>query len=427
MTQILNSQPSHKPVPLSYLSIIDFTVALHEFVDEKKLLEFALDSALGMINANAGSIFIWDAKSKELVLKVVRGPYQTKVTGARVKLREGISGWVADQGRSVLVEDVQQDQRFQEAKRFNHYHTSSFLSLSLLAGNKLLGIVNITEKSDQMPFTQDDFNLANAISKHIAVSYENLRLEKRLKQENEELSLSVTELSRVLQQQEALASIGKLASNLAHELNNPLDGIRRFVNLALDQVMEDSVAREYLLKAKSGIRRTIQIIRGLLSFAGEIGRQNQKISEIHSAIQQSISCAQQNPAFSGIEFETQFMDGAAPLYVSDTGLNTVFQNLFKNASDAMEGKGKIAVSTSLKDHSIVISVRDYGCGVSEIYQNRLFEPFFTTKERGQGTGIGLAICHEIMQRSHGEIFFQSQEGLGTTFYLKLPYRQRKES
>jgi two-component system NtrC family sensor kinase len=101
-------------------------------------------------------------------------------------------------------------------------------------------------------------------------------------------------------------------------------------------------------------------------------------------------------------------------------LNQVFINLLINAIQAIEKKGKIKIKTWEKDGSIWVTVSDTGCGIPRENQSKIFEPFFTTKEVGKGTGLGLSISYEIMQRHKGEISFESKEGKGTAFTIRMP-------
>lgn len=408
-----------------YLSeVADCLHALYSLNDPDRLIQISLDLILSLTEAQTGSLFLWDDSAKELVLKVSRGKYLNKRLEPRIKLREGVSGLVAHNGHSVLVKNIGQDERFRGVKRFRSYHTSSFISISLLSGNKLVGIVNITEKENLSPFDEVDFRRAESIAKHVALSYENLKIKKRLSEENEKIHHEITRLKESLRQQESMASIGKLACSLAHELNNPLDAIRRFVNLALDHVMEDSLGREYLLRAKEGIRRAIQVIRGLLSFSRETRRHTKHKTELHVLLEKSLTLIAQAPSFQKIRFEKDFCD--KPVYVEDNGLTAVFQNLFDNANHAMKGEGVIIVSTHPNGEYVVVAVKDTGCGVQEEHRTHLFEPFFTTKDTGEGTGMGLAICREIVERSGGAIAFESEKEKGTTFFVKLPYENNGE-
>jgi len=337
----------HKTNGHLFQTVMECAAALHVYSDKEHLLQFALDAILDLANAHTGSILIWDESSKELVVSVAKGVSMDRVMGTYLKLWEGVSGWVAARGIPVLVEDIRHDDRFRGTKRFGHYQSWSFISLPLLAGNKLVGVINITEREGLGSFTEEDFERAKAVAKHIAIAYENLKIEKHLRKENEELSKDLAQLKEALDDQKPIVSIGKLASNLAHEINNPLDSIRRFVNLALDQVMEDSLAREYLLKAKNGIRRAIQVVRGLLAFSRENSSLTTKMVDLHTVIEKTLANFFQNPTFNKISFEKRFC--SEEFLIPDCGLQGVFRNLFENAYHAMNGTGTITIETKRKN------------------------------------------------------------------------------
>ncbi|MBI1977244.1 MAG: GAF domain-containing sensor histidine kinase [Candidatus Omnitrophica bacterium] len=400
----------------------DYSVAVHTLCDPSVLIDFALDSILALVDATRGSFFVWDEFSKELVLKAARGQGRERIQGVTIKLRDGVGGWVADKGQPVLVTDIRQDSRFLDFRKTYSYQSHSFLSLPLVANNKLVGLINITERENKYPFTQKEFEHAQALAAHIAIAYQNLKTTGRLQKENEALGHTTSDLKEMMKEDELLVALGKSLAHLGHELANPLDAVRRFVNLALDQVGEESPARNYLLKAKQGIRRTIQVIRGIRELAqvNSKGKTPRRI-EIHSLLQETINTTSEDPVFSQISIVKQFCEGS--IFVDDCGLQTVFQNLFQNAHHAMNGVGSIAVSTAMIDGNakqVVISVRDSGHGVPEQIKGRIFEPFFTTKDNGQGTGIGLAICKEIIQRSGGQISCESKENQGTEFIIAIP-------
>ncbi len=393
--------------------------ALHTFSDPNVFVDFALDSILAIVDASSGSFFVWDEYTKELALRAACGPGCDRIQGIAIKLREGVAGWVAEKGVPVLVQDIRTDDRFLEVKKNHQYHSHSFLSLPLIVSNKLIGLINITERENHEPFNEEDLKRVQPYANHIAVAYENIRTELRLRKENQELQKAVTDLKETMKQQEPLVSLGKLASHITHELANPLDAIRRFVNLSLDQVAQDGLAREYLLKAKQGIRRSVQVIRGLRELLTTNSRLKQpRQAELHSIIEQTLTSIFQEPSFENIAIEKQFCNTS--LLVEDCGLQTVFQNLLHNAHHAMNGSGTIAIVTRIEGGQAIIIVRDSGCGVPEEAKARIFEPFFTTKENGQGTGIGLTICREIIQRCGGQICFESSENEGAKFIISLP-------
>ena len=416
----LQKQRSKDGVTPSMLS--EYPSTLHTFSDPSVFIDFALDSLLATVDAAAGSFFVWDEYSKELVLKAARGTSRGQMQGTTIKLRDGVAGRVVEKGFPILVKDIRTDDRFKAIKSNHQYHSFSFLVLPLTASNKLVGLINITEKESHEPFTNEDLERAQSFASHIAIAYENIRIQSHLRKENQELSQTVLDLREKIKQEESLVSLGKLSSHLAHELANPLDAIRRFVNLALDQVVQDTLAREYLLKAKKGIRRSVQVIRGLLelSIATTKNRRSRK-TELHSLIEQTIANVHQGPSFGQIVIEKQFC--GTPLFVEDYGLATVFQNLIQNANHAMNGIGKITIATEITNGNgkqAIVTVRDSGHGVPETIKAHIFEPFFTTKDNGQGTGIGLTICREIIQRCGGQITFESSENQGTEFIITIP-------
>lgn len=395
----------------------EYSFILHSISDPQLFLTFVLDAALTMTAAHAGSIFLWDEYQKELVLKAARGPYQEKVT-SHIKLREGILGWVGDRGHSVLVKNIQEDNRFHEFKSAGSYKSHSFISVPLIAHNKLVGVLNITEKEHFDPFSDEDFNLIQNFSRHTAVAFENLKLFSQIKKENEILHQKVAALEQMNEKNEHLIAIGKFATNLAHELNNPLDAIRRYMNLALDQALEDSMVREYLLKAKKGVRRAIRVIRGLLQFSKDLHQTAPRNVEIHTLIENSVAAVQTDPGFDDIRFDRKL--SSVPAFVMDRGLSVVFQNIFQNAQQAMNGKGCISVETHAEDSRIRMYIDDTGHGIHDSVKSHLFDPFFSTKAEGSGTGIGLAISKEIVERSGGTIACENAPSGGARFVIILP-------
>jgi len=390
----------------------------HFISDPNVLADFALDNCLALVDGTIGSFFLWDESEKALVLKAARGPARQKIVGTRIRLREGVAGWIAEKGRSVLVRDVQSDVRFSSMNREGRYRTFSFLSLPLVAHNKLIGLINVTEKDNFSPFTDEDLETARHFADHIAIAYDRVKVETRLQRENEGLTKTVADLKDALQGQESLASIGKFSSQIAHELNNPLDAVRRYVNLALDQLGEDSIARDYLLKAKKGMRQSLQVIRGLLAFSRKNGRSKVRKVDLHDLIEGVVTTTRQQPNFEKIKIERDFCHG--PVVIEEFGLQVVFQNLFQNAYDAMEGEGALTIATKRVNGQVVVSIRDKGCGIANDIMAHVFEPFFTTKDHEKGTGLGLSICREVVHRCGGQITFKSKVNQGTEFIVSLP-------
>ena len=254
-----------------------------------------------------------------------------------------------------------------------------------------------------------------------------VRVEVEGKSELAELGRSFNQMVETIQitqnellRKETLASIGQLAAGVAHELNNPLGTI-----LLLSDVMHKQTNPENPQHADLGLIidetvRCKRIVSDLLNFA----RQQEVLAQdtdLHALLDQVIKNAGRQDAFEQIKIIRAYQDTSLVVQADPTQMQQVFINLLKNAAEAIEGEGKITISTRQVDAEYVeIKVADTGCGIPEESQGKIFTPFFTTKELGEGTGLGLSIVYGIIKMHRGQISVQSQVGLGTTFSILLP-------
>jgi signal transduction histidine kinase len=219
------------------------------------------------------------------------------------------------------------------------------------------------------------------------------------------------------------SSLGKFAGGLVHEINNPLDGVIRFINLSLDNVSEDDVVREYLLESKKGLSRIAQFVRSLLNFSWSLSSPGTEM-DITRSIEESLFYCGHHLKSYNITVEKSYSDKLAT--IADRGLKIVFNNLIKNAIEAMkqQGGGTLTIATASDEGGIEIVFSDTGKGIPKNIQEKIFDPFFTTKNIGQGSGLGLAIAYEIIERYQGTISVKSEEGKGATFSIRIPAPSR---
>jgi len=220
-------------------------------------------------------------------------------------------------------------------------------------------------------------------------------------------------------QAEKMATIGRLAANLAHELNSPLDGAMRYVRFLLEDMYEDDPRRKYVSRIKDALERMDRTIKGLLYFArGKT--QTLKPADLNEMVRQTISFFEDQIRRRGIEVVEELDEEMPRILHQD--IEHVLVNLIKNAIQAMPEGGVLTVRTRFdkSDRSIIFQVIDTGVGIPpEILQN-IFLPFFTTKEVGEGTGLGLSICRGIVERYGGSIRIDSEVGQGTTVTVRIP-------
>jgi signal transduction histidine kinase len=254
------------------------------------------------------------------------------------------------------------------------------------------------------PFTPDELSAA------VGRAFENRR------QIDEKRRLNEQRLMR----SEKLASIGRLAAGIAHEINNPLTSVLTFSSLMLKKAEDEQRERlEIIVKETTRCR---EIVRGLLNFA----RQNEPRKEncdINKIIEAALSLTKNQLKVSENRITVvKALADVPPQQLDPNQMLEVFVNIIINALDAMQTGGQLSVSTRPVDggRTVEIRVADTGYGIPKENLAKVFDPFFTTKEPGKGTGLGLAVSYGIIDRHNGSIDVESELGKGTTFIIRLP-------
>jgi signal transduction histidine kinase len=235
---------------------------------------------------------------------------------------------------------------------------------------------------------------------------------------------------RVIQEQlvqsEKMAAVGRLASGIAHEIRNPLAIILQGVYLIDTELGEGNKdAKEMIEMIKNSVRRANNIIHRLLEYArsSEIETAPQNICEI---IDEGLSLIEKQLTFKNIEIERRYPQESILVDADRATLSQVFLNLTTNAVDAMPKGGKITIKVYKEGDFCMIEFQDTGEGILQSELSKIFEPFYTTKVPGEGTGLGLAMVHLIIERHKGKISVESEPNKGTKFTIKLPLANREK-
>ena len=230
------------------------------------------------------------------------------------------------------------------------------------------------------------------------------------------------EAQRQIYHAEKLASIGRLASGVAHEVNNPLHGIKSCLYTIGQEPENRDQLRRYLALANEAIDHIAGIVQKLLGFSRQHAKQPTTI-HVHEEIEAVLSLLAFRLHKNEIIIERHFAADVPPLQADPHLLQEVIMNLLLNSVDAMEEGGLIRITTSLEpDHTLGIEIADTGCGIDSKDMDRIFDPFFTTKEEGQGTGLGLSVSLGIIESHGGTITCESKPYRGTTFRITLPLK-----
>ena len=228
-------------------------------------------------------------------------------------------------------------------------------------------------------------------------------------------------LQAKLAHSEKMATIGRLVSGVAHEVNNPLAAILGFTDLLLENPQVPVNAREDLQIILRETQRTKDIVQDLLSFARQRPVQRELV-HVNAVLRQTVKLRSYDFASHGVEVKEEFDEKLAPALGDSQQLQQVFLNILNNAYDAVQDagqRGQIIIRTRQHGESIEVAVTDNGTGITD--PHRIFDPFYTTKQAGKGTGLGLSICYGIVRAHSGEILcWNNAERPGSTFVVRVP-------
>ena len=227
-------------------------------------------------------------------------------------------------------------------------------------------------------------------------------------------------IQRALANSERLAAVGKLAAKVAHELNNPMDGILRYLRLAIRIVEHEQLEKplDYLHQCHKGLTRMVHIISELLEFSRNAYATFEH-AEVETILEEAIKANEDRASSTNVAIIRDY--GTSTVKIRSGNLFQVFCNLIKNAIDVMPEGGTLTISTQKSSHkALVVEFRDTGPGLAPEHIERAFEPFFTTKIGGKGTGLGLAICKDIIEKYDGKITAHNVPGGGCVFTVHLP-------
>jgi len=222
-----------------------------------------------------------------------------------------------------------------------------------------------------------------------------------------------------IRRSEQLASVGRLAAGVAHEINNPLTGVLAFADLMREKENLDDQDREDLGVIIRETKRAREIVRGLLDYARETPSVKTVLG-VNDVVRQTTRLLGNREAFQHVNIVEILDDNLPPVSGDRNQLQQVLMNLALNACEAMPNGGTLRIATSLVDHRVVIEVTDTGCGIRPEHIEKIFDPFFTTKPVGKGTGLGLSVSAGIIQQHDGTLEAQSTLDKGTTFTITLP-------
>jgi signal transduction histidine kinase/putative methionine-R-sulfoxide reductase with GAF domain len=374
--------------------------------DLDELLDGLLRRAMDLVDTDAGSILLRDDQRGDLYFRVAQGKAGAQVKTLRLQVGEGLAGWVAGHGESVIVNSPSQDPRWSHdiAAQLG-YLPRNILCVPLTSEGqeRPLGAFELLGKRGFRRFDEDDLKLLTLIAGQASRA---LRLA-RAKEERDNES--------------RLAAIGQLLSGVLHDLKTPMTIISGYAQLMAG--MDDAEQRrEYADQVERQFEVMAAMAKEVLAFAR--GESNLLVRKVYVQRWLAEVEAHLRQEYAGLNIQLVIephYTGVA--HFDETKLYRVVHNIARNAAEAMPRGGTFRLTVEARSDRLVMSFADTGTGIPPEIEARLFEAFATSGKRG-GTGLGLAMVRKIVQEHEGEITYSTMPGQGTTFVISLPLERQ---
>jgi signal transduction histidine kinase/DNA-binding response OmpR family regulator len=422
---VLQKQEARTQELSSSVSLANESDGLHDFPSLQEILDNFLAVVMHELDVERASLMLRNKKTNELQIVASRG-IPLECSDQRVHLGEGIAGKVAQSGETFLVTDTSTDDRV-PARRPNL--SDSFISapivfsVAIKSRREVFGVINVTNRRAGKPFDSDDVSYLSGLASQLGIVIEEARRSDELHKAYQ--SLRATQEQLVFS--ERIKAVGQMAAGVAHDFNNALSVILARAQFALSRLRGGSPDVDALRSDLETIVKTslqgAEAIKRIQDYTRI--RKDSPTSAVHlnDVIKDAVEIARPKwdvqSAAQGKQIEVDVDLQEVPSVAGNVfELTQVINNLIFNAVEAMPTGGRITITTSAEDDSVIMRVADTGTGMDNETQKRLFEPFFTTKEMGQG--LGTSIIFGIVSRNGGKISVESKLGEGTVFTVTLP-------
>ncbi len=386
-------------------------------LDLTEVLDNAMNYVEELTNAETSSIFEVDYERDELRFRLARGKWGSKAQEIRLAMGEGIAGRVAREGKPILVPDVEQEKRFTpRVDAHTGFKTRSIICVPIKHKGRLIGVLEVLNKRGG-PFDEDDVELLTVVSNQIGVAMENARLYERLR---ERFTLTTEELKKTEQKvihSERMVALARLSQGVAHEVRNPVMSIGGFAKRIKQKLPSDNPVHKYadiIIKEAARLEKMVRDIEDYSKMReprfGEVN--------LEELVKHALEDWQANGALAKIDMRLNLPDDETTFPGDEELLRLVLNNLFQNAAEAMASEGILSVVAYSEVREVIIRVADTGRGIPSEKLPLIFDPFFTSNT--QGSGLGLATVHRIVNGHNGAISVNSTPGEGTEFRIQLP-------
>lgn len=398
--------------------LVQLSSLVNSSLDTQEAMNNALMSVEQWLNAEVSSIFEVDKVKGELFFRLARGPVSEKIKSLRLKIGEGIAGWVAQTEKPLICHNPCRDERFApHYDALSGYQTRSILCVPLKSRDRLVGVLEVLNKKDGQGFGDDDLEILIMLGNMIGPALENAQLYSRLK---EKLSLTEEELKVVedkLLQSERLAALGKLSQGVAHEVRNPVLVIGGFAHRLQKRLDADDPAQEMLGPILQSTHRLEQMVAEIEAFT-RLLEPDLKPRDLGRIIDQVLAVTAETLEQRRIIVERRVPQDLPRIPLDELLISQALRHLIDNAMEAMPNGGRLTLTVTPEPKGLRLTLKDTGGGIPPEDLPFLFDPFFSSKP--DGTGMGLTKVHQVVSDHRGEIRITSTPGEGAEVQIWLP-------
>ena len=403
-------------------AIRNITNRLNKLNDVKTVASAVMDEIKKVIEFDNCRVFLLNDNREELI-PIAFGSEVEEYKGEteevlRLKVGEGITGWVAQTGEGQIIDDGERHPRCRHIPG-TPYVDESIIASPMIYEGVVRGVITLS-KLGLKQFNQNHLALLGILANEAVVAIENAKLFDGLKQAYAKLK----EAQEKLVQSEKLRALGEMAGGVAHDFNNLLGAILGRAQLLLLSAKEQDIRKGLKVIEKAALDGA-ETVRRIQEFTRLRTDENFILLDLNEILKESLEItkhkwkdeAQKKGIL--IQVETDLDENLPEVAGNPSELREVFVNMILNSIDAMPKGGTLSVSTQSNEDHVLARVTDTGIGMSEEVQRKVFDPFFTTKGP-KGNGLGMSLAYGIIIRHNGEISIESQEGKGTVFSVRLP-------
>jgi len=380
---------------------------IHAHIDLNDCLNTSIEKVADLLDAERGSLMLLDAENQELSIRAARGVSEDIIKHTKVKLGEGISGWVAKNKEPLLIEDISKDKRFQP--KHNSYHNNSLLSVPLMVRDGLLGVINLNNKSTKKVFNKKDLDVLKDTSVHISTA-----IDKALKYQ---------EARRLSQLKMDFMSIA------SHELRTPLMCIKESISFLLDGLAGkiNPEQKRLITFLDSNVDRAVSFIEDILNISKmEASRFNMRrsFSDICAVTKWVYEKLRVDANKKNIELKLEIPNRTIYMWFDSDQIARVLTDLVGDAIKFTENNGMVNIKLEDRHRLAQISIADNGPNIAEEDLGKVFDKYYSglrSKLRGvRNTGLGLPVVKDIVELHRGRIWVDNETGGGVKFSFTLP-------